>query len=141
MASSTDSLTDDLRRDIEQIEARIEGLRDKIQSCRAAIKLAKLAGLGGALCFAAILIGAISADATILVFSIAAMVAGFVWRGANQSSLRVALEELHADERMRADLIDQIPFADYPPLGDNATQADGPANLNQGIGSPDPQDP
>jgi len=138
MASWPASLADDLRRDIEQIEARIERLRDKIHSCRTAITLSKLAGLGGGLCFGAALTGAISADATILVFSIAAMVGGFVWLGANQSSLQGALEELHADERIRADLIAQIPFGECLPRGNSAAQKDGPPNLNQGIGSPDP---
>jgi hypothetical protein len=121
------SLAEDLRRDIDQIEARIEGLQDTVQICRTAMRLSKMASGAGALGFAATLTGVVAADATILVFSIAAMIGGMVWLGANQSSLKDAQEELDADERTRAGLIDQIPFGEYRSMGDDAIQ-------NQSIG-------
>jgi hypothetical protein len=131
------SFAEDLRRDIDQIEARIEGLRDKVQICRTAMRLSKMASGAGALGFAATLTGVVPADATILVFSIAAMIGGVVWLGANQSSLKGALEELHADEQVRADLIDQIPFGEYRPMRDNAVQNEGVSGSNRETGFPE----
>jgi hypothetical protein len=109
-------LADDLRREIEQIEDRIDTLRTLIQNCRKAITVSRFAVGAGAVGFVATLGGALRPDATLLVFAIAAMVGGIVWLGANKSSLRHAIGEMHAKELVRADLIDLLPWQTIEPL-------------------------
>jgi hypothetical protein len=103
---------------VEELEARIESLRDIAQGCRKWILLSKLAMGGAAAWLMATGGGLIRLDPTMMLLAIAAMLGGIVMAGSNASTLRRTEAAIGAAEALRARAIDG---ADLPIV------ANGPA--------------
>jgi hypothetical protein len=96
--------------EIVRLEARIDELEARIESCRKFILIARMAvGLGGIL-LAALVLGAIRFDALALTGSIAAVLCGIVLGGSNSSTAKEAAAELAAANTQRAALIGAMPL-------------------------------
>jgi hypothetical protein len=90
---------------IVRLEARIEQLEAKIESCRKFILIARVAiGLGGALLLT-LMLGAIRFDPLAMTASIAAILCGIVLGGSNSSTAKEAAAQLAAADSQRAALI------------------------------------
>ena len=94
--------------EIERIEAQIEALADRIESCRKFILAARVATAGGAIVLVAMLVGAIRFDPTAMVAAFAAVLGGIVVWGSNNATAKEAAAELAAAESRRAALIGQL---------------------------------
>jgi hypothetical protein len=94
--------------EIERIEAEIEDIRSRLESCRKFILVARIALLGGAILLAAILLGAIAFDQRFLLVAIAALLGGLVVWGSNHSTANEAAAELAKAEAYRAALIEHL---------------------------------
>jgi hypothetical protein len=94
--------------EIERIEAQIEGIRSRLESCRKFILVARIALIGGAILLAAILFGAIAFDQRLLLAAIAALLGGVVVWGSNHSTANEAAAELAKAETYRAALIGHL---------------------------------
>jgi hypothetical protein len=91
--------------EIVRLEARIEQLGAKIESCRKFILIGRVAvGLGGALLLALVL-GAIRFDPLAMTASIVAVLCGIVLGGSNSSTAKEAALQLAAAEAQRSGLI------------------------------------
>ena len=96
---------EDPRDEIVRLEARIEALSDKLESCRKFILASRLAiALGGALLIAG-LFGFIQFDALTLSGAFAAVLGGIVLLGSNGSTAREATDEMAQIEAERSALI------------------------------------
>ena len=93
---------------IVRLEAHIEELAGRIESCRKFILAARIAMAGGGLVFAAILVGAIRFDPAAMAAAVAALLGGIVVAGSNRSTAEQARNELAATEAKRAALIGVI---------------------------------
>lgn len=98
----------DPHQEIERIEAQIEDLEARIQSCHKFILAARIAIAGGAGVLAALLIGAVRFDLTAMALAMAALLIGIVVWGSNQSTAREASAELAKAEANRKALIGLI---------------------------------
>ena len=94
--------------EIERIEAQIEALADRIESCRKFILAARVAVAGGGIVLVAIAIGAIAFDPEALALAGAAVLGGIVVWGSNNATAKEAAAELAAAESRRAALIGQL---------------------------------
>ncbi len=93
---------------IARLEARIEALESKIESCRKFEAAARLAlALGGVL-LAGLMVRLIAFDPLALTAAIAAGLGGIVMRGSNRSTRNEAEMQLAAAEAERAALIGAI---------------------------------
>jgi hypothetical protein len=99
---------DDPHEDIERLEAQIDGLVAKLDSCRKFILVSRVAIVCGAALLAALLLGLIRFDATVMLGAIAALLGGFVGWGSNRSTAQEAAAELAAAEADRKALIGSI---------------------------------
>lgn len=99
---------DDPRRDIERLEAQIDGLVARLESCRKFILVSRIAIVAGAVLLAALLLGAIRFDATEMIAAVAALLGGIVGWGSNRSTAQEAAAELAAAEAERKALIGTI---------------------------------
>ncbi len=91
--------------EIERLEAQIEDIGSRLESCRKFILAARVAVTGGAIVLAAVLLGAIAFDARLLLAAIAALLGGIVLWGSNHSTAEEAAAELEKTEAERAVLI------------------------------------
>jgi hypothetical protein len=98
----------DFRQQITDLEAEIDALSDAAEQCRKGMLVAKVVIGGGILLFAASLSGLIQSDAIVLVFGIAAALAGTVFFGSSRSSLEQITEKMRASEARRAEMIDRM---------------------------------
>jgi hypothetical protein len=98
----------DPHEEIERLEAHIEELAARLESCRKFILAARVALVGGAILLVATLSGAIQFDPRAMLAGIAAMLGGIVVWGSNSSTADEARQELAAAEAGRAMLIGQI---------------------------------
>ncbi len=90
---------------IVRLEARIEQLEAKIESCRKFILIARVAiGLGGVLLLT-LMLGVVRFDPLAMTASIAAILCGIVLGGSNSSTAKEAEAELAAAAAQRAALI------------------------------------
>jgi cell division protein FtsB len=94
--------------EIERLEAQIEEISSKLESCRKFILVARIALVGGAMLFAAILLGIIAFDQRLLLVAIAALLGGIVLWGSNHSTADEAAAELAKAEADRAALIGRL---------------------------------
>jgi hypothetical protein len=95
----------DPHEEIVRIEARIEQLEARIESCRKFVLLGRVAvALGGGL-LAALILGAIRFDPLAMTASIAAVLCGIVLGGSNSSTAKQAAADLAAAEMQRDALI------------------------------------
>ena len=99
---------DDPRDEIERLEAQIDGLVAKLESCRKFILVSRLAIVGGGVLLIVLLLGLIRFDATVMLAAIAAVLGGIVGWGSNRSTAQEAAAELAALEADRKALIGTI---------------------------------
>jgi ABC-type bacteriocin/lantibiotic exporter with double-glycine peptidase domain len=93
---------------IERLEAQIEELAARLESCRKFILAARIAIVAGAILLAAILLGIMTFDSRLLLAAITALLAGIVVWGTNDSTAKEAVQQLAAAEAERAALIGSI---------------------------------
>lgn len=99
---------DDPRQDIERLEAQIDELAAKLESCRKFILVSQIAIVAGAALLLALLLGVLRFDATEMLAAIAALLGGIVGWGSNRSTAQEAAAELAAAEADRKALIGSI---------------------------------
>lgn len=99
---------DDPREEIERLEARIDGLVAKLESCRKFILVSQIAIVAGAVLLLVLLLGIIRFDVTEMLAAIAALLGGIVGWGSNRSTAQEAAAELAAAEADRKALIGTI---------------------------------
>lgn len=97
-----------LHHEIERIEAQIEELAAKSESCRKFILVARIAVLGGAILLAVVVLGVISFDPRLLLAAITALLGGVVLWGSNDSTAKETAAELAAAEAERGRLIGEL---------------------------------
>jgi hypothetical protein len=94
--------------EIERLEAQIEELSARIESCHKFILAARIAVVGGGVLFVALLFGAIRFDLQLMMIAMAALLGGIVVWGSNNSTAKEAAAELAAVEANRKALIGLI---------------------------------
>ena len=94
--------------EIVRLEAHIEALSDKIESCRKFILAGRIAAAAGGVLLVALLLGAIRFDLQLMMFAMAALLGGIVVWGSNGSTAKEAEGELAAAEANRKALIGLI---------------------------------
>jgi hypothetical protein len=98
----------DPRNEIVRLEAQIEELSARIESCHKFILAGRIAaGVGGVL-LVALLLGAIRFDLQLMMFAMAAFLGGIVAWGSNGATAKEAESELAAAEANRKALIGMI---------------------------------
>jgi hypothetical protein len=95
-----------LHQQIADLEAEIDTLSDAAEQCRKSMIVAKVAIGGGIMLFAVSLLGLIQSDAIIVVFGIAAALAGIGFYGSSRGSLEQLTGRIRASEARRAGMID-----------------------------------
>ena len=94
--------------EIVRLEAHIERLADRLESCRKFILAGRVAVAAGGIGLGAIVIGAVAFDPRAMLVALAAVLGGIVIWGSNHSTANEATAELAAAEARRAALIGQI---------------------------------
>ncbi len=102
--------------EIVRLEAHIEELAAKIESCRKFILASRIAMTGGGIVLAAMFFGAIRFDPAAMAAAVAALLGGIVVWGSNGSTAREAAKELTAAEADRTALIEMIDLHVIGPL-------------------------
>jgi hypothetical protein len=106
--SDSDAHQIDPRDEIERLEAQIEAINSRLESCRKFILVSRIAVAAGAALLAAVLFGAVSFDPRLLLAAITAIISGIVVGGSNSSTGKEAAAELAEVERDRAALIGDL---------------------------------
>ena len=94
--------------EIVRLEAQIEILSARIESCRKFILAARIAVAGGTILLAVLLLGLIRFDPTLMLTAFAALLGGIVVWGSNGSTAKEATAELAKAETNRRALIGLI---------------------------------
>jgi hypothetical protein len=94
--------------EIVRLEEQIDELAVRIDSCRKFILAGRILVIGGGTVLAAILIGALQFNPSIMAVAVAAMLGGIVAAGSSHSTAKEATHELTAAEAKRTALIGQI---------------------------------
>jgi len=98
----------DHRDEIVRLEAQIDELTAKIESCRKFILVGRIAVVGGGAVFTAMLVSAIQFDPSVMALAVTAVLGGVVAAGSNRSTAKEAVHELTTVEAKRKALIEQI---------------------------------
>jgi hypothetical protein len=98
----------DHRDEIVRLEAQIDELTAKIESCRKFILAGRIAVVGGGAVLIAMLVTAIQFDPSVMALAVAAVLGGIVAAGSNRSTAKEAVLELTTAEAKRNTLIEQI---------------------------------
>ena len=88
--------------EIARLEAHIEDLTAKLESCRKLALAARIAMVCGAVLLVCVLFGVIGFDPRLLLAAITALLGGIVVWGSNVSTAKEASNELAAAEAQRA---------------------------------------
>src|SRR5262249_24785726 len=99
---------DDHHDEIARLEAQIDDLAARIESCRKFILAGQIAIAGGGIVLVGIMTGTIHFDPAVMALAIAALLCGIVAAGSNRSTAKEAAHELTAAEAERATLITQL---------------------------------
>ena len=91
--------------EIERLEAQIEELSDRIESCRKFILAGRIAVIGGGVLLVALLLDVIRFDLQLMALAMAALLGGIVVWGSNNSTAKEATAERAAAEANRKALI------------------------------------
>jgi hypoxanthine-guanine phosphoribosyltransferase len=94
--------------EIVQLEAQIDELAAKIESCRKFILAGRIAVVGGGAVLTAMLVSAIQFDPSVMALAVTAVLGGIVAAGSNRSTAKEAVLELTTAEAKRNALIEQI---------------------------------
>jgi hypothetical protein len=100
--------SDNLREEIELLEAQIEVLAEKIESCRKYILAARIAVVAGGVLLVATLLGAIDFDPRALLAACTGVLGGIVVWGSNASTAKEAAAQLAQAEAQRTSLIERL---------------------------------
>jgi hypothetical protein len=103
-----------LHDEIVRLEAQIDELEDKIESCRKFILAGRIVVVGGGVALIASLVGAIQFNPSVVTAAVAAVLGGIVAAGSNRSTAKEALRELTVLEAKRATLIGQLDLRMVP---------------------------
>jgi hypothetical protein len=98
----------DPHQEIVRLEAQIEELAGRIESCRKFILAGRIAAAAGGVLLVALLLGAIRFDLQLMMFAMAAFLGGIVVWGSNGSTANEAKSELATAEANRKALIGMI---------------------------------
>jgi hypothetical protein len=96
------------RDEIVRLEAQIDELADRIESCRKFILAGWIAVMGGSAVLIATLIAVIPIDPAVIGIAVTAVLGGIVAAGSNRSTAKEAMHELTLAEAKRTALIGQI---------------------------------
>jgi ABC-type enterobactin transport system permease subunit len=96
------------RDEIVRLEAQIDDLATRIESCRKFIPIGKIAVAGGGVVLIALLVGTMQFDLSVMAAAMAAVLGGIVAAGSNYSTAKEATCEMAAAEAQRTALIEQI---------------------------------
>jgi hypothetical protein len=105
--------------EIVRLEAHIEQLAARIESCRKFILTARIVAAGGGVGLGAMVFGAIRLDLELMMVFMAALLGGIVAWGSNASTAQEASGEMAAAEAERAALIGRLdlhPVSERPTL-------------------------
>ena len=102
-----DANRDSAQAEIERLEARMDALRDRLESCRKAIMLSRLLLAAAGALFLALLLG-LAKSTPALLLAIAGALAGMVGIGSNRTTAEQARAELAACRAERDGLIDAL---------------------------------
>ena len=98
----------DHRDEIVLLEAQIDELTARIESCRKFILVGRIAVVGGGAVLTAMLVSAIQFDPSVMSLAVTAVLGGIVAAGSNRSTAKEAVHELTTAEAKRKALIEQI---------------------------------
>ena len=98
----------DHRDEIVLLEAHIDELTARIESCRKFILVGRIAVVGGGAVLTAMLVSAIQFDPSVMALAVTAVLGGIVAAGSNRSTAKEAVHELTTAEAKRKALIEQI---------------------------------
>ena len=104
----TDLSDDSSHGEVVRLEAYIEELAGKLESCRKVSLAARIVVAGGVAIFLAGLVGFMAFDVTTVLASIAAVIGGLVLLGSNSSTADETSGEMAKAQAKRAALIDSI---------------------------------
>jgi hypothetical protein len=96
------------REEIIRLEAQIDDVATRIESCRKFILVGRIAVAGGGAVLIALLVGAIQFDPAVIAVAVTAVLGGIVAAGSNHSTAKEAMHELTVAEAKRTELIEQI---------------------------------
>jgi len=94
--------------EIVRLEAQIEQLAAKLESCRKFILAGRVAAAAGGIALVALLFGVIAFDPGAMALAAAALLGGIVAWGSNGSTAKEATAEMAAAESRRAVLIGEL---------------------------------
>jgi hypothetical protein len=103
--------------EIERLEAQIDELAARIDSCRKFILAGQIAIAGGGVVLITTLLGGVEFNPTVVGIAGAAVLGGIVAAGSNRSTAIEATNELTAAEARRAALIGQLDLRLVPDEG------------------------
>ncbi len=109
----------DPHEEIVRLEAQIEALADRIESCHKLILAGRVAVAAGGIALIALLFGAIRFDPAVMACAVAAALGGIVVWGSNGSTAKeagVELAEAEADRATLIGLLDLHDVAERPTL-------------------------
>ena len=98
----------DLRDEIVRLEAQIDELAARIETCRKFIRAGWIVVAGAGVILIGMLVGAIHFDLSVMAVAMAAVLGGTVVAGSNRSTAQEATHELTAVEAKRTALIGQL---------------------------------
>jgi hypothetical protein len=96
------------REEIIRLEAQIDDVAARIESCRKFILVGRIAVAGGGAVLIALLVGAIQFDPAVIAVAVTAVLGGIVAAGSNHSTAKEAMHALTVAEAKRTELIEQI---------------------------------
>lgn len=99
---------DNLRDEIALLEARIEELAERLESCRKFVLAARVTVAAGGIVLVALFSGVLRFDPAVLAGAAAALLGGFVVWGSNRSTANEARQEIAEAEADRAALIARL---------------------------------
>jgi len=94
--------------EIVRLEAQIEQLAAKLESCRKFILAGRVAAAAGGIALVALLFGVIAFDPGAMALAAAALLGGIVAWGSNGSTAKETTEHLATAESRRAEMIEQL---------------------------------
>jgi undecaprenyl pyrophosphate phosphatase UppP len=94
--------------EIVRLEAQIDALAEKLESCRKFILAGRVAVAVGGAVLIALLFGALAFDPAVMACASAALLGGFVAWGSNRSTANETTAEIASAEADRAALIGRI---------------------------------
>jgi hypothetical protein len=98
----------DPHEEIARLEAQIDELGEKLESCRKFILAGRVAVAAGSIVLIALLLGAIRFDPAVMACAAVGLLGGFVAWGSNLSTANETTGQIAAAEAARAALIGQI---------------------------------